>query len=642
VRCRCLQNQVVLLFALLTLPNFQAVAQDSTYTYSFENFNNGNVSLVDSLKIWVDSTGSSTFDDVISNPSINFSRRTNDGFTRQKDAVWANFKIRNTSESACQVALFFCHLADSVFLYSFNGIDNGEIMVFRASTNPKTRPAITTKSILEVNIGRHQVKNFYAKIHLRPNISKTHQNHISLDALQSVNKLNTEMYMIQSFFAGVMVLFSLVSFIMYGSFKERMFIQFGVLMVCFMFYFLKLHRLTDAFITHNMPLTQTYLSHISVGIINLSLFYFVSGYINLKALYPTYYKGFRLFTFLVAVSAIIPQMIGVSLLITARINNILMITWIFGIIYPVVRQTLKKDKAARTLLISIGILFFGALLLTLSLLNVIPQTPLTKYGMQIGTVVFSSILFYGLFQKINMMKLDKLRIGLEKEKSDALLDNILPTDVATQLKETGFVEAQKFNLATVLFTDFKGFTQMSEKLKPTEIIEELNICFSAFDAICEKYKVEKIKTIGDAYMAVGGIPIAKNDSVKNTVLAGLEMVEFINKRQLEQDKEAKRSFQMRVGIHSGKLIAGIVGTKKFHYDVWGDTVNTASRMESSGEVGKVNISQATYELVKNERSPPAEGETAGKLEFEFESRGKIEAKGKGEVEMFFVSRMPTP
>lgn len=162
---------------------------------------------------------------------------------------------------------------------------------------------------------------------------------------------------------------------------------------------------------------------------------------------------------------------------------------------------------------------------------------------------------------------------------------------------------------------------------------EINHCFEAFDGIIEKYNVEKIKTIGDAYMAAGGLPVPTDDSVKNTVLAALEMQDFIVKRKNEFDAQISSPsgrpggarFEMRVGIHTGPVVAGIVGVKKFQYDIWGDTVNTASRIESNGEAGKVNISQATYELLK------------GDPDFSFESRGKIEAKGKGEIEMWFVS-----
>jgi len=230
------------------------------------------------------------------------------------------------------------------------------------------------------------------------------------------------------------------------------------------------------------------------------------------------------------------------------------------------------------------------------------------------------------------------KVAGEKRRSDTLLLNILPAEIAEELKTKGKADARNFNVASILFTDFKEFTQTSEKLSAKELVEEIHTCFEAFDAICGKYNIEKIKTIGDAYMAAGGLPVPTEDSVKNTVLAAVEMQEFILARSAESEIAGKLAFEMRVGVHTGPVVAGIVGVKKFQYDIWGDTVNTASRMESNGEAGRVNISRATYELIKHERSLPAEGETEGRLEFEFESRGKIQAKGKGEVEMYFVSR----
>ncbi|MBK6341973.1 MAG: hypothetical protein IPF41_05115 [Flavobacteriales bacterium] len=210
------------------------------------------------------------------------------------------------------------------------------------------------------------------------------------------------------------------------------------------------------------------------------------------------------------------------------------------------------------------------------------------------------------------------RISKEKARSEELLLNILPEEVAEELKDTGAAQAKHFDTATILFSDFKGFTEASEKLTPQELVEELNVCFRAFDHITASRGIEKIKTIGDAYMCAGGLPDPKSSSPVDVVHAALEMQAFMKARKTERDAQGKPAFEMRVGIHTGPVVAGIVGVKKFQYDIWGDTVNTASRMESSGEVGQVNISEATYELVKDEPS------------LSFTPRGKVQAKGKGE------------
>lgn len=232
----------------------------------------------------------------------------------------------------------------------------------------------------------------------------------------------------------------------------------------------------------------------------------------------------------------------------------------------------------------------------------------------------------GLWSRLRLTRKAKAAVEKEKDRSDHLLLNILPAEIAEELKEKGEASARDFDMASILFTDFKGFTQVSEKLSASELVDEINACFRAFDKIVEKHKIEKIKTIGDAYMAAGGLPVPTDDSVKNTVLAALEMSKFISKRKKEKDANGEPAFEMRAGIHTGPIVAGIVGVKKFQYDIWGDTVNTASRMESHGEVGKVNISQATYKLLKSDS------------QFAFESRGKINAKGKGEIAMYFVAK----
>jgi class 3 adenylate cyclase len=214
-------------------------------------------------------------------------------------------------------------------------------------------------------------------------------------------------------------------------------------------------------------------------------------------------------------------------------------------------------------------------------------------------------------------------IEQDKERSDDLLKNILPEETALELKESGTVKAKRFEDVSVLFTDFKGFTKFSEKLSPEELVKTIDFYFSKFDEIMEKHGIEKIKTVGDAYMCASGLPFpAKNHAFK-IAKAAFDIIDFVNETM---SLNSETSFDIRVGINSGSVVAGVVGTKKFAYDIWGDTVNTASRMESSGQIGKINVSESTYNLLKNNRA------------FEFEERGSIEAKGKGKIKMYFIRR----
>ncbi len=234
----------------------------------------------------------------------------------------------------------------------------------------------------------------------------------------------------------------------------------------------------------------------------------------------------------------------------------------------------------------------------------------------VGLLAFALVLGYLEKRKSNR------QLAVEKEKSESLLLNILPKATADELKNQGFATPRHYDLATVMFTDFKGFTQITEQLTPEALIELLDHCFLAMDEIIERHGLEKIKTIGDSYMCAGGIPISNTSNPIDTVKAALEIQAFMAKWTEDQRRNGHPGWELRIGIHSGPLVAGVVGKKKFAYDIWGDTVNTASRMESSGQAGKINISGPTYELVKDH--------------FPCTYRGKVSAKNKGEVDMYFV------
>ena len=210
----------------------------------------------------------------------------------------------------------------------------------------------------------------------------------------------------------------------------------------------------------------------------------------------------------------------------------------------------------------------------------------------------------------------------EKDKTENLLANLLPRDTANELKSTGKATKKKFNLVTVLFSDIQGFTKIAEQMNPEALIDALDKFFFHFDSVVEKYGIEKIKTIGDAYMCAGGIPEKNSTNPVDVVLAALEMQQYMKELQEKSVALKQRIWDIRIGIHTGGVIAGVVGHKKLSYDIWGDTVNTASRMESSGEPGKINISGPTYDFVKDF--------------FICEYRGKMPVKYKGEIDMYFV------
>jgi len=297
----------------------------------------------------------------------------------------------------------------------------------------------------------------------------------------------------------------------------------------------------------------------------------------------------------------------------------------------------------------------GHAILFAALFDVVPRTTMTLHSGELGVSLEAILLSLGLAYRIRRLSEDAVEYRLaearmqraleeerrslieqqnlelerkvaertadlthERERTELLLRNILPAAVAEELKTSGRTEPRRFEEVSILFTDFAGFTQTVGTIPAKRMVEELNDIFAAFDDIVDKHGLEKIKTIGDAYMAAAGLPEPAGDHAARCVRAALDMVRFI----AERNRDSSIKWELRAGIHSGPVVAGVVGKRKYAYDIWGDTVNIASRMESAGEPGRVNLSAYTYDLVRDR--------------FDCEYRGKIGAKGKGDIDMYFV------
>ncbi len=236
----------------------------------------------------------------------------------------------------------------------------------------------------------------------------------------------------------------------------------------------------------------------------------------------------------------------------------------------------------------------------------------------LGGFLFVFILVFILYNRFLLKKKANIRLGIEKEKSDKLLLNILPCRVANDLKETGRTEPESFENVTIYFSDIVDFTTVSSHLEPKLLINELNTIFTAFDNIVEKYHSERIKTIGDAYLCVCGMPEEEPNHAENIIKASIEIIQFLTK----YNQTSSIKWKIRIGVHTGKVVGGVVGVKKYIYDVFGDAINTASRMESNSEPMRINISEETYNLVKDK--------------FKIIKRGSIAVKGKGNMKMYFI------
>ncbi len=243
------------------------------------------------------------------------------------------------------------------------------------------------------------------------------------------------------------------------------------------------------------------------------------------------------------------------------------------------------------------------------------------YGTVLGLLLVF-VLAIGSYKRYRYVNKTNKIIEVEKERSDKLLLNILPEETALELKEHGKVAAKKFESATILFSDFKGFTTYAQNLSPEDLVKSVDYYFTKFDQIMDKYDLEKIKTVGDAYLCAGGLPFPTTDHALKMVEAAFEIAQVMEDMKTNPQPGIV-SFDVRIGINTGPVVAGVVGLNKFAYDIWGDTVNVASRMETMSEPGRINISENTYQLVKEV--------------YDCEFRGKVEVKNKGKMEMYFVN-----
>jgi adenylate cyclase len=249
------------------------------------------------------------------------------------------------------------------------------------------------------------------------------------------------------------------------------------------------------------------------------------------------------------------------------------------------------------------------------------QRRLERNMMAMG-VGFMFLLSFVVFRNYRLQKKYNRKLDEARKRSDDLLLNILPYETAEELKQKGSADAKRFEAVTVMFTDFKNFTQASEMMSAEDLVDEIHSYFSEFDRIIARHNIEKIKIIGDSYMCAGGLPVENGTHAFDVVSAAFELQEYMASQRRIRQSHDKHFFELRIGIHTGPVVAGIVGLRKFTYDIWGDTVNTASRMENSGEIDRVNISGNTYEYIKDR--------------FRCTYRGKVMAKNKGEIDMYFV------
>lgn len=386
--------------------------------------------------------------------------------------------------------------------------------------------------------------------------------------------------------------------------------------------------------------------HVAMGLLTCSSAVFTYSFLNLKKYAPRYRK----IVVIVAVAGFVIALFSpiLPIFVLTRLSTYVIMINALALTVAGFLAWKGGNKYARLFVAAWICYLLGALLLIGRNMGLLPANLVTNNFANIGSAMEVVLLSLALADKVRILRLEKeesdmtvlqmqrelnaslenkvalrtAQLQEERDKSEKLLLNILPKSIADELKESGQAKAKKHEQVSVVFTDFVNFTHICEVLSPEELVNELDQCFRLFDEISYKYGLEKIKTIGDAYLCACGVPSFREDHAIASVKAAAEMIAAI--RIFNENNKSKNipEFNIRIGIHTGPLISGVVGTRKFAYDIWGDTVNIAARMEQNSHAGKINVSQSTYEILKNE--------------FHFEHRGKIKIKNKDEVDMYFL------
>lgn len=572
-------------------------------------------------------------------------------FGSTKDAFWLrmHFRKEDVGDFYLQIGSAFI---DSIALYAVSDGIAKEVQLTGDDLPFSSREIKVSNFLLPLKMEKGQTQTYFLKVStLQPFFFP-----LRVGTLQTFMEDNHHLDLIQGIYFGFMLLIILYNLFLYFSTKESIYLYYVAYVFSITWFMSTVYQYVFEFAWPDYPFLNKY-AVISTAMTILTATVFTRAFLNTKLRAPALHKISRVFLLLGVV-------IILGLFTPFKIQSLVLAqgTVFFMAIFFLVTGIITLNRGylpAKYYLLAWGFLIFGFIGAILETINLLPVVYYFNY-MQLGSAIEVTLLSFALADRINLYKKEReiaqeealkaaeekadyiqhqnaileekvkertlalsnslSLIEEEKKKSDMLLLNILPFATAVELKETGKATPKYYESVSVLFTDFAGFSKIAETLDASELVGELDEIFRGFDEIVKRNGLEKIKTIGDAYMAAGGI--SGNDFHPiNSVKAALEMQEFLNEKFKVIMGE---KWQMRCGIHTGPVTAGVVGKDKFAYDIWGSTVNLASRMESNSVPGKVNVSEATYQLVKDV--------------FYCIPRGKIEAKNLGKVNMYFVDR----
>ncbi len=544
-------------------------------------------------------------------------------------ASWVRFKVFNTGSEHAFLSVGLPTL-DSAALYKVVG-HKAQLIGIQGTRPPYTRRQIKTEEFLyDLNLSGDT-----AEYLLRVHESRAHFYTMKAGSLADLLPRAERRTLLAAINIGLLLMLSFYNLFLYLNMRDRAYLYYVLYNLTYLLFFAQISGVGLVYGGFISPVTRHCDTLFSSGTIFFGSLFTIS-FLNLKQFSQGHYRMMCVLTAAVALLMIMALsgynetafhlIPGISVLLLA------------GEIASTLFVMRRGYKPARLFLAGWGTAAAAVIGYIMGLYRLYNFTEVTAHIPEFASTFEAVIFSYALADRVNRYRKEKEELILtqntmletkvkerttelnqQKLETEKLLLNILPADVAEELKVKGSADARFYKDVTVLFTDFKGFTTVAEMLSPQQLVDELHQCFKAFDEIMGKYGIEKIKTVGDAYLAVAGLPAPMEDPARTMILAARELRDFMIERR---QRLGERTFEIRIGIHSGAVVAGIVGVRKFAYDIWGDTVNTAARMEQNSEPGKINISQATWELVH-----PF---------FSCTYRGEIAAKNKGALRMYFV------
>ena len=620
------------------------------------NITNGDYQLIGKhIRYFVDSTGEMTVEQAVNQ---NFTPFENDDINLGLTpfAVWMRFDITSTDFPALLLEIGEPNL-EVLEIYNFQA-ENIETIYKGGFKKPfDQRPIKNNKWLFELNFEETQTLSIGIKAQsgypMAIPISISAKNQF----IEDLGRRN----LFWGIYIGILLFAFFYNLFLYLSLRESMYLYYSLYVLCALGFYAGIQGFNFRYLWPQLPALNSYLPVI-ISLMNLFVFLFTLRFLNITKTKKIAYFGGWFFVSLYLLAAVInlSGRYGIAIIMTQMLSVLMSFYYIY-IVIDAIRKKVPNAKYFGLAWIQFIILL---VIFILADNNVVPLNNFTKHSLFIGNALEVLLLSFALAARINFLKEDNTRKQEEiihqleendriqrlaneeleqkvvertaqlveqkneavkqRTRSDELLLNILPEETAKELKATGSAVAKLYDPVTVLFADMANFTEKCQSLGPQELVAEVNEIFTAFDQIVDQYGIEKIKTIGDSYMAACGLPKPQEEHALIMTRAAFEMQAYIENRTKQKRKEGKIPFEIRIGLHSGPVIAGVVGFKKFAFDIWGPTVNVASRMEGKGMINKINVSHSTFELIKDH--------------FDCSPRGQIEAKGIGAVNMYFVDR----